>query len=362
MWRRDLIILGSGLGLACSPGPTAATGFGVASGEASVAWSSTTTVDSGSSGSSTSGAPAGSTSSTSGDGSGEGTTLPPAPDFGTGDPVGCQGKVDVLFVIENSNGMGPFQKRLLEAFPAFASMLSEQLGELDVQVLVTSNTFGWYMKDCSLCADPADCDPFGDPPGCGAQLDNCDKILGSARTFPVGVGASNRRCDLAGDQRYIQQGEPDVVDAFTCLAQVGYGQATEMQFQTMVDAVSDKLTGPGRCNEGFIRDGALLAVVVVVGYGDDSSSGTADSWAEALYAAKNHNKDAVTALVLATDEDAPAPICPATPWPQPEYRARQFTETLEHGMLASNCADSYVPYFEAFVGEIDDLCDNLIPQ
>lgn len=358
MSRCDLIL---GLSfLACNAGPTAATGFGVASSGASSsgeASSSTTTADS-SSGSSTSGALAGSTSSTSG----EGTTLPPAPDFGTSDPVGCQGKVDVLFVIENSGGMEVFQKRLLEAFPAFASMLAEQLGELDVQVLVTSNTFGWYMKNCSLCADPADCDPLGDPPGCGAQLDNCDKILGSARTFPVGVGASNRRCDLAGDRRYIQQGEPDVVEAFTCLAQVGYGLGTGDQFATMVDAVSDKLTGLGRCNEGFVRDDALLAVVVVVGYGDDSSSGTADTWAEALYATKHHNKDAVTALVLATDEDAPAPICPATPWPQPEYRARQFTEILEHGTLASNCADSYVPYFEAFVDEIVDLCDNLIPQ
>lgn len=360
MWRRDLIILGSGLGLACGGGPTAATGFGVASGEASAASSSTTAADSSSSGSSTS-APAGS-SSTSGDGSGEGTTLPPAPDFGASEPVGCQGKVDVLFVIENSNSMEPFQKRLLEAFPTFASMLAEQLGELDVQVLVTSNTFGWYMKDCSLCADPADCDPFGDPPGCGAQLTNCDKISGSARTFPVGVGASNRRCDLAGDQRYIQQGEPDVVEAFTCLAQVGYGLNTGQQFQTMVDAVSDQLTGLGRCNEGFVRDDALLAVVVVLSYADDSSSGTPESWAEALHAVKNGNKDAVTALVLATDEDVPGPICEDTAWPLPEYRARQFTEKLEHGTLASNCGDNYIPYFEAFVGEIAELCDNLIPQ
>lgn len=357
MSRCDLLL---GLSfLACNAGPTAATGFGVASGEASTTSSSTTTADPGSS---TSRVPAGSTS-TSGDGSGEGTTLLPAPDFGASDPVGCQGKVDVLFVIENSGAMEVFQKRMLEAFPAFASMLDEQLGELDVQVLVTSNTFGWYMKDCSLCADPTDCDPFGDPPGCGAQLTNCDKISGSARTFPVGVGASNQRCDLAGDRRYIQQGEPDVVEAFTCLAQVGYGLDTGQQFATMVDAVSDKLTGPGRCNEGFVRDGALLAVVMVMAVGDDSSIGTPDNWAEALYTAKNHNKDAVTALVLATDEDVPGPICPDTAWPQPEYRARQFTEILQHGMLASNCADSYIPYFEAFVGEIAQLCDNLlIPQ
>ena len=40
------------------------------------------------------------------------------PDFGDGTPVGCKGKIDFLFVIDNSNSMANEQSLLIDAFQA----------------------------------------------------------------------------------------------------------------------------------------------------------------------------------------------------------------------------------------------------
>ncbi|MFY0535448.1 hypothetical protein [Nannocystis pusilla] len=120
------------------------------------------------------------------------------PDFGDVAPMGCQGKVDIIFAISADYTMEFAQPRLLAAFPAFAQALEEELGGFDLHVLVTDSSEWWSMEDCSLCQDPADCDPNGMPELCGATIDECDSTMGAGETFPNGIGSSSRRCKLAG--------------------------------------------------------------------------------------------------------------------------------------------------------------------
>ncbi|MBK7829366.1 hypothetical protein [Nannocystis sp.] len=138
------------------------------------------------------------------------------PDFGPLQPAGCEGKIDFLFVISAQGTMKLKQDRLLASFPGFMEAIQEQLPDFDVHILVANPNPkpGWIMDDCGLCMD--DCDPQGQPPLCGATLTACDKKIGAGVTYPAGTNASNRRCEIAGDARYLVSGQQDIAQAFAC--------------------------------------------------------------------------------------------------------------------------------------------------
>ena len=143
------------------------------------------------------------------------------PDFGSPLPDGCRGKIDFLFVISAAGTMKNQQERLVASFPGFMDAIEAQLPDFDVHIISADADAIWPLDDCKFCTGES-CDPQGTPPGCGAELDQCDKkIIGAGVTFPAGDGASNRRCELFGGNRYIMDGEPDRTAAFTCIAQVG---------------------------------------------------------------------------------------------------------------------------------------------
>jgi hypothetical protein len=143
------------------------------------------------------------------------------PDFGPPHPAGCEGKIDFLFVISAAGTMQGHQAKLLAAFPDFIGAIKDQFTDFDVHILVANADGPWLMNDCSLCMD--DCDPQGFPPFCGATLTPCDKKIGAAVTFPAGPAASNQRCELDSDRRYITDAQQDIPKAFACIAQVGTG-------------------------------------------------------------------------------------------------------------------------------------------
>jgi hypothetical protein len=57
------------------------------------------------------------------------------PDFG-GQPIGCQGKIDFLFVISSWYSMKANQVQLQEAFPAFTAMLEDEFADFDYHIMV----------------------------------------------------------------------------------------------------------------------------------------------------------------------------------------------------------------------------------
>ncbi len=347
--------------LACNPDAPAESSFGA--GPTSLPEpASSSSSSSSSSGSTSSGGSTPETSSSSTAASETGTGGPP-PDFGPPGPAGCLGKIDFLFVISNANTMAPHQKQLLTIFPAFYNALAGEFAEFDVHIMSVQTDHGWYMKDCSLCGNG--CDPNGILPTCGAVLDECDSTVGARDTFPAGKESSAQRCNLANG-RYITREDADPFASFECIATVGSGGAVPLPADAMVAAVSDKLLGkngyPPGCNQGFLRDDALLVVTIITDGGDSHSSGPAQAWVDALTAAKHGDANAYQVLVITTDVDTVEHLC--GDYDPDIYRLRTFVELLPegHGLIGSICADTYAPFFETAVEAVLARCDAYVPQ
>lgn len=306
-----------------------------------------------------------STSAASGDSSSGGMKFDMLlPDGGPPPPLGCQGKIDFLFAISASGAMKEEQEELIASFPGFIATIKDKLPEFDVHIL-SANAHGlWAIPDCSLCTES--CDPQGNEPLCGAMIVPCDKKIGAGITFPAGTGASNRRCDLYGGNRYIISGEPNMGEIFDCIARVGLsgeGQVAE----AMVKALDPVINGNGvqGCNSGFLRDDALLVVVLINDSFDQESEGTAQQWIDALRTSKHGDDDAFAVLVLTTDADdvfCPEGFCEVDCTPN-KNPLRQLVEGIEHGFIGSICAPDFTPFFADAVTHITELCDKfVIPQ
>lgn len=324
---------------------------------------------SGSSSSSSGGAEDDSTSSTSSSGGSTSTSETsgpkldmPIPDGGTPPPVGCQGKIDFLFAISAAGTMAPKQEELISSFPGFIAAIKDQLPDFDVHIL-SANAHGLFaIPDCALCTDS--CDPQGVEPLCGATITPCDKSkIGAGMTFPAGTGASNRRCELYGGNRYIVSGQPKMEEAFDCIARVGIS-AAGLVAEAMVNALDPFMNGPKGCNSGFLRDDALLVVVLIEDTYDQDSEGTPETWIEALRTAKHGNDDAFAVLVITTDVDDP--VCEGVCLPdcnQTKNPLRLLTEGVKHGFIGGICDPSFTPFFTETVHHIVNLCEGfVIPQ
>ena len=276
------------------------------------------------------------------------------PDFGPQQPEGCKGKIDFLFVVSADSTMAPKQERLLASFPGFMKAIEDQLPDFDVHILSAEDGY-FLQKDCKLCNE--DCDPNGAPPLCGAVLELCDKKSGAGCTFPSGEGASNRRCKLASGARYIDSSEPDRNAAFTCIAQLGIGGAAGTA-ERMVNA----LEGPVDCNDGFLRDDALLVVTLIQDTYDQDSLGTPESWKKALQDAKGGDDDAFALLVLSTDIDVGyQQLCFWNEYDPEKNPLRVLVESVEHGFIGSICAPSYESFFAETVAALVTLCEDFVP-
>jgi hypothetical protein len=170
--------------------------------------------------------------------------------------------------------------------------------------------------------------------------------MGAGVIFPAGKDSSARRCDLAAG-RYITHKDPDPIAAFLCTAKVGSGGGGGTPADAMVAALSWPLLGtngyPTGCNQGFLRDDALLVVTIIADTTDTLSSGPAEAWRKALMDAKNQDGDAFQLLVITTDLDVGG-LC--GPYEGFLNRLRTFVEIVPHGLIGSICADSYGPFFE----------------
>jgi hypothetical protein len=283
------------------------------------------------------------------------------PDGGAGPPPGCAGKIDFLVAVSADGTMANQQAQLIASFPEFIAAIEAQLPEFDVHILSAATHPLWAFEDCADCNDPS-CDPEAGLPFCGVEPEFCDKgKIGASVTFPVGENASNRRCDLYGGSRFIISGEPNMAEMFACIARVGLS-AGGLVAEAMVRAVgSEWVEGPNKCNKGFLRDDALLVVVLIKDTYDDKSAGTPESWIEALRAAKHGDDDAFAVLVLATDSDDPFGEHLCNKWSDYPNPLRELANGVEHGFIGSICAESFAPFFNETIAHIVDMCENFVP-
>ena len=350
-----------------------------------------------SSGSSTAAGSSGADESSTSDA--EPTTGSPGSGIDPDADVGCDA-VDFLFVIDNSGSMADEQQQLIDSVPGFVAAIEQRLppGTGTYHVMVT-DTDPWVYGGCEDgCTEAATCEmqsadgscdcgyPCALRDFCTAEGDyvcgqsqpmECEDILGAGVTHPRGRDASNTACSFASGRRFIATGEPDLAGSFDCAARVGTNSSLgEKPMEAMVQA----LTGTGdvaACNEGFLRDNAVLVVVVITDEDDNGphaddlegdSVGSPQAWYEALVEAKNGNDNAVIAMALIGDGDVDDGICaPLDPetfqGAEPAPRIREFTALWgEHGIVGSVCSPSYVDFFQSAVETIGSACDEFVPE
>lgn len=279
-------------------------------------------------------------------------------------PSGCQA-VDFLFVIDNSGSMGDNQQNLVNSFPGFISTIQDAVVEAqDFHVMVAKTDNGWGTSDLceqeclilgSCVSNPNyDCQNPPQPPT------SCDAVMGAGVTYPTGSDSSNMLCNLASGSRYITPATQDLGQAFTCIASVGTdGSADERQVESMIAALSPQLNNAGGCNEGFLRDEAILVVTMITDEDDVNSPGTPPGWVQSVLSAKSGDGSGIVMIGLLSDSDQPSPQCAASAGSAP--RLGEFIGGFENSYRGSVCAANYAQVLADAVSIIDTACEEYVP-
>ncbi len=333
-----VLSLGSAV-LACGPTAETPDTTGPSTGD-----SSTTGADS----STTSSPPTSTTEVGTTEVGGPGTSSGPGPDDTTDDTIGppildvglvpdvpnleqgCS-KVDFLFVIDNSSSMGPDQVNLVSNFPAFIDGIQATLDTVDsYQVgVVTTDAYMYNVPDC--------------------------QVLSGLVVQTGGANSSNMMCGPYDDGYNFMTQNDDLDTAFSCAATVGSGGSGNEQPQAaLVGAVQRIHGGNGECNEGFIRDDALL-VIVYVGNENDNSPTTPMASYDAVVEAK---LDLPENVVVMSVTDFPGNPCGFGG----SVEMAMFTDLWgKNGFKVPICEPDYGPYFDQAVAIIDVACENFTP-
>jgi len=173
---------------------------------------------------------------------------PPPQEFADAAPVQACDKMDILFVIDDSGSMTDEQDNLALNFPGFIDVLDTFVADngspIDYRVAVTSTG---VTKNWTLEALP----PFPELP---------DSQTGDD-------GAMLQRCDMT--RRWVEKTDPDPGGTFACAAQLGVdGPIREMPLEAVRKAFDERMADG--TNTGFLRDDALLAIVILTDENDCS--------------------------------------------------------------------------------------------
>ena len=280
-------------------------------------------------------------------------------DDGIGGESGCDA-VDFLFVIDNSGSMGDNQANLVASFPGFIQAIQSSVTEAnDYHVMVTDTDRAWGSFACGpFCATLGACPAVANYP-CSYMPTACDQTFGAGMVYPVGDDASNQICPIPEGRRYLTPLVGNLAESFECIASVGTdGDSTEQPIQAMTGALSDALNGPGGCNEGFIRDDAILVVIIITDEDDDTSNGSPAGWFANVVAAKGGG-EGIVMIGLLNDVDQPTPLCPVESDPQTNLTS--FVEMFPNNFRGSVCAPNYADVLQDAVQLIDSTCRDYVP-
>jgi len=276
----------------------------------------------------------------------------------SGEPaLGCK-KIDFLFVVDNSGSMEDEQVSLANSFDGFISSIQNTVMAKDYHIMVIDTDAGSsFLQECMILCGFGFPECEGYPCNMLPVPEGCDASLGAGLLDnPQGDA-----CGIAGDKRYMVDGQPNLSSTFSCLAKVGTsGDGSERPMEAMIAGI-DALNDAGACNDGFLRDDALLVVTFITDEEDDEeSNGNPAGWNAALVAAKKGAEKSIVVLGLIGDNDQPNPTC-TEGLAEASPRLRMFTELFTFGSWASICTLDYAPFFDQAVGKIDTACQQFEP-
>jgi hypothetical protein len=173
-------------------------------------------------------------------------------------------KLDVLFMVDDSKSMSPLQAKLGLQLGTFMDLLEDDGRLPDMHVAVVSSSLGggaWGdVNQCFYHHHPGDDEAkFLQGPG-GAGHGSCGMLHPGAKFLDTGDGATTQ-------PNY----DGDIRDAFRCIALLGdQGCGFESQFKSVAYALAKAQDPNDADNGGFLRDDAILAIVMVTNEDDCS--------------------------------------------------------------------------------------------
>jgi hypothetical protein len=307
-------------------------------------------------GAATGGAGGSATGATGGGGSGGGFSVGGGgPGDAGGASGGCQ-KIDFLFIVDNSASMENDQAKLTAAFPGFISAIESTVNAGgDYHVMVT-DTDAWGR--CNTANPWKGMDPSSSL--CNAyvqstQFGECDRTWGAGVVHPAGAFASNQPCALPAGRRFLQQGDSNVAGVFSCAAKVGTaGHSSERPMDALVAALAPAINATGGCNQGFLRDDALLVVTFISDDPNYEDQGTPESWYQAVLAAKKGDPSAVAMVGFTPVGCGGGGKAGGKHW-------EEFVKKFPFNLHAQVCSADYVETFTQAVKLVDESCDNYVP-
>ncbi len=257
-----------------------------------------------------------------------------------GESKGCRA-IDFLFVVDNSGSMAAQQERLLNSFPGFISGIENSLDMVD------SYHVGVITSDAYA----------GNEPGCTA--------LGDLVTQKADFQSSEVCGPFAAGGRFATD-QDDLPAVFPCMARVGVnGSAYEQPVTATIAALDPAKAAPGGCNEGFLRDDAILVVVIVtddppsiIDVDDAHPDTNTSGWYDAVVAAKGGDVESIVVIgfipwmnVACNTQNAESP------------NLIEFVDAFgQQGVVASVCDENYGPVFESTIATIQTTCENFEPE
>jgi hypothetical protein len=167
--------------------------------------------------------------------------------------------IDILFVIDNSRSTSDKQTVFAQNFSKFVAALDtfpQKRPNLHIGVIDTTVDIG--AQGWGNCPSP---DPLDN-----GLLQSTPRVMGCSG--PVGA-AFLKDIDVAGTRQTNYAGTLD--QALSCIAQLG---DSGCGLEAPLEAMKRALDGSNPANNGFIRDGAYLAVIILT---DEDDASTKDS-------------------------------------------------------------------------------------
>jgi hypothetical protein len=288
-----------------------------------------------------------STTSATGDGDGDGDGDGPKFDLGEqmaddGLPVSDEcAKVDVLYVIDNSPSMYEEQQTLIANFGNFVTDMQSAL--VDVQSyhigVITSDDYqdgGWIDDGANTV---------------NAQAIECQHLGGLV------VQAHSGLCKPFADGNNFITENDNLATKFECIANVGEdGDSDEYMGDALINLLQEGQLNTG-CDANFIRDDAMLIIVMLTDE-NDSSSTNENQWFQAVVDAKGSEENVVV-LSLIWDEgnnNCDNAFSEAT-----GYQIEAFTEMFTNHAVGNICDNSYAGFFSSAIPTIESACENFEP-
>jgi hypothetical protein len=276
--------------------------------------------------------------------------------------------VDFVFMVDNSPSMLDEQQFLAQGVPGFVSAIQNALPDVEsirVGVIDTDSYPGLGTLEAPLDG----CDPE-----VVEDCSSCDYTLGAFLTKPESASDPMTSCEFGSGLTYMDGTSDTFANEFGCAALVGaVGNPIEQQAGALLASVSEDLNAEGACNEGFMRDNALLVFLVISDEEDNyesppapqgGSAGEPAEWFDAVVAAKDGRETNVVALGLLGGSPKfsdCADLSEGVDGAEQSSRLVDFVERFPTNFVGSVCSEGYGAFFQEALVKVAQGCQLFIP-